>query len=875
MAQSIDEKVVQFLKKKIGRNTRVILWAANSLEWIETCFAVIKCGAIIVPVDVQVDDEAMKHIIKDSEAEFLFTTKDMDERLKKLHPGKVKVIHLDEPTKTKLVAGKTRSRARKAEIEETLEKHLRAPHPDSVAALFYTSGTTGLPKGVPLTHRNLTYQTNTLAKTDIVTDDLIALLPLPLHHIYPFTVGLLTCLGAGATIVFPAAMTGPSLAAAIKESEATLIIGVPRLYSALLAAIERTVDSQKFIAKMIAKKLWKFCSATRRKTGLSLGRILLAPAHKKVGQKLRMLASGGAPLDPEVLSKLEGLGWNVIVGYGLTETSPILTLNQDGSRRSSSAGKPIEGVELKIVPVQDDEDDKPGKKDKSEGEVLARSDGVFSGYVNLEEQTEEAFSVDGWFRTGDLGKIDDDGYLYIKGRISTMFKTAAGEKVQAEDLEDAFEKSPGIKEIGVLMDGEKLVALVVPKRPDRQASVQAGSIESSVKKAIEEGNKKLASHQRITDFVVTNQPLPRTRLSKIRRKELEEQYKECKSKGTKGGGESAKPMEISEMTSEDQALLGNPQANKIWQALTSRYKNVRITPESDLHLDLNIDSLEWVNLSLQLQSEAGIDLNDDDIRDVTAVRDLLELAQKSRKKHSGKVITLEEVFQDPDKALKPNQKKWLQPLEGITIFFAKCLHVFIIFLMRTFFNVSAEGLENIPEDGPLIISPNHASYMDPFALASVLSFEDMLRTNFAGYVGVVFANSFNRFIARLSQSIPIDPFADIVGSIAIGASVLKHGRRLVWFPEGERSKTGELISFKPGVALLSENLDVPILPVYLDGTHEAYPPGKLFPKPTKVTVKFGKPLYPDKVTKGSRDEKKKEEKLVTALRSEIEHLKSA
>ncbi len=868
-AKLVDHMVDDFQRRKVSAESKVIIWAANSVDWLVACLAVIRCRAVIVPVDVQIDDKSLKHIIKDSGASLILTSELLKDRLDRLNIDAPDTLLLSSPGKAR------RGRHRSKTGSGTTRGHTLEPaHPDDIAAIFYTSGTTGLPKGVPLSHRNLVYQINTLQKGDMVPDAAVVLLPLPLHHIYPFTCGFLTCMSVGVPIVLPSELTGPSLAFAIQDSGATMVVGVPRLYSALLEAIERKVDSQPLIPRLAAKLLWRASTKLSGTLGIPAGKLLMLGARKKIGRKLQSLASGGAPLDPDVLCKLEALGLRVIVGYGLTETAPILTLNESGARRADSAGRAIPGVQLRIQESKDDSSDESSQSGEDGfGEVLVRSDGVFSGYHNLKEKSIEAFTEDGWFRTGDLGKIDGHGYLYLKGRLSTMFKTGAGEKIQAEDMEALFEKNPSIKELGILMDDDVLVALVVPNRPDRQSSAQAGDIEKLVKEAIDESNKKLASHQRVTRFLITNTPLPRTRLGKIRRQELIDLYHQVKRDKSTGKSRAAKPISIEHMSADDQALLRDPRASALWKKLADRYKDLPLSLDSNLHLDLNIDSLEWVSLSLELNTDLGVDLSGDDIRDITTVRDLLQRGA-SATKTGGKAVELPKLFEKPSALLKPEQKQWLKPLSEHERKVAHLLYAINRALVKGLFKVSAEGWENLPQSGPLILAPNHASYLDPFVIAAVLPADYLDQVHWAGWQGILLANWWNRFIARLSRSIPIDPFADIMSSLALAASVLKKDAVLVWFPEGERSLSGELISFKPGVGLLAQHLDVAILPAFIEGTHDALPPGKFLPRPVKVTVKFGHLVKPDELP-DEQASAKKESRIVTALRSELEHLRSA
>jgi long-chain acyl-CoA synthetase len=324
----------------VDRGDHVALLAGNSREWVAACLAVISAGAVVVPLDAQLGDEALGHVLMDSGARHVFTTADQAGRLEKVgDDAGLREILLD--------VGEDDGRSWRCLLtNESVE--LPPVEAGDVAALFYTSGTTGVAKGVPLSHANLVFQIDSLLGAELVSDEDRVLLPLPLHHVYPFVMGMLTPLAAGLPIVLPQSLTGPQLVRALREGEATLIAGVPRLYGALYSGIEQRVGSGGRLAATIFSGAVDLCVKLRRLSGLDAGRLLLGPLRRRFGPKLRVLASGGAALDPDLAAKLEGLGWRVAGGYGLTETAPLLTLNPPDGKRLGSVGQPVPGVEISI-----------------------------------------------------------------------------------------------------------------------------------------------------------------------------------------------------------------------------------------------------------------------------------------------------------------------------------------------------------------------------------------------------------------------------------------------------------------------------------------------------------------------------------------------
>jgi long-chain acyl-CoA synthetase len=727
--------------------------------------------------------------------------------------------------------------------------------PGEVAALFYSSGTTGAPKGVPLSHANLVFQIDTLLGADLVSEEDRVLLPLPLHHVYPFVMGMLTPLAAWLPIVLPRSLTGPQLVRAIREGEATLIVGVPRLYGALYSGIEERVGSGGRLVASLFEGGVDLCVRLRRLTGLDIGRLPLRPLRRRFGPRLRVLASGGAALDPDLAARLEGLGWRVAVGYGLTETAPLLTLNPPDGRKLGSVGRPAPGVEIRIDPSAVPEGGVLPGAARTEGEILARGPNVFSGYRNRPVETGEVFDGDGWFRTGDLGHFDDDGYLYVTGRVSTLIVTSAGKNVQPEDVEGAYLESPLIREIGVLQKDGRLVAVIVPEMDEVR---HRGDIRRAIREAVEEESKRLPSYQRISDYAISREPLEYTRLGKLRRHILEDRYERA-TRGAKSRDEKVVGPVAPE---EDRALLEDPAAMGVWKLLAERFPGRRLAPETSPQLDLDIDSLGWVNLTLEIGEQIGVELDEEAIDRIDTVGDLLrEVASRAGgTKHHGS------LFESPEEVLDDRQKRWLKPLGPARSAAARGMFFLNRMMMRGVFRLRAEGLQNLPDAGPFIIAPNHVSYLDSFALAAALPHSVLRRTYWAGWSGAAFGNPLTRLVSRLAQVVPVDPGRAGLSSLAFGATVLKRGQNLVWFAEGERSPTGNLQPFKPGVGMLLSYYPVPVVPVFIRGTYEAMPRGRFVRRLEKVTVTFGEAVDPlDEVSRS-------QEQILDALHERVAEL---
>jgi long-chain acyl-CoA synthetase len=835
----------------LAQGDRAAIIADNGPEWIAAVLAIIRAGGVVVPLDVQLGEKALRHVFGDSTPRFVFTTKNRAERIAPCAEN-ARLVLLDATDQDERSWRHLLSKNAGALPELRAEDH---------ATLFYTSGTTGPPKGVPLTHRNLSVQIDAALATGLTSEDDHLLLPLPLHHVYPFVIGMLAPLTMGLTIVIPQSLTGPQIIRALREGEVNVIVGVPRLYRALYSGIQARLQSAGPVRGGIASTLLIFSIALRRRFGVRAGKILLRPLHRQLGSQLRLLASGGAALDPELAIKLEGLGWQVAIGYGLTETSPLLTFNLPGQAPLDTVGKPIRGVKLRINPKAFEKEERAGGPE-GQGEVLARGPSVFTGYRNLEEKTREAFTEDGWFRTGDLGFMDDEGNLHLLGRVSTVIVTEGGKKVQPDDVEEAYAEEKAIREIGVLQKDGKLVALIVPAGKQGEQNV-----EQAVREAIERVSRRLPPYQRISEYALTGDAIQRTRLGKIRRHLLSERFEKAK-KGEEGSRERlAGPMPIEEMSGEDRALLDDHPAEATWELLARRYKDKRLTPDSNPGLDLGIDSLEWLNLTFELRENAGVELTEAAITRIETIRDLLREVSEASEAESES-----QPLDRPEEILTDQQKRWLEPPGLVMRLAARILFFTNRTLMRTLFRVEAKGLDRLPENAQFVFAPNHTSYLDPPALAAVLSDARLARTYWGGWSVIVTRNAFTRFIGRLANAVPIDPERGAISSLAFGAVLLKRKVGIVWFPEGGLSRTGELQPFKPGIGIVLARFAVPVVPVFIAGTHDALPVGAILPRPRKVRVIFGDPLDPRELERTGVG-KEPHERIVNALRKRVAALK--
>ena len=825
----------------LERGDRVLILAPNSADWVASALGVMNAGGAVVPLDTQMPGDDLEHALSDSRPRFLFTTSKLEKRLPE-SLGEVRIYLFDaEPDASQAWEGLLEQEPASAVAKD-----------DDVAAIFYTSGTTGPPKGVPLTHRNLSSNVEALCAQELADNQDRVLVPLPFHHVYPFTVGILIPLTLGAPIIVPFSLVGPQIVRALREGEATVMLGVPRLYEAVWSALEDRVSSRGRIAALLFHQTLGVSKFARRRLGLRLGRKLFKGVHQRLAPRLRLVVAGGAALDADLGRNLQALGWEVATGYGLSETAPILTYNPPDRLKLETAGLALPGVELAI----DDSSSGDGR-----GEVMARGPNVFAGYLNLPDKTEDVLGTDGWFHTGDTGQFDEHGYLHLHGRESAMIVLSGGENVDPERVEDALGAVSEVRECGVLAHEDRLAAVVVPES-GLLREVTGADLEKRVKAAVKNAAKELPSHHRPGVLRIAMDPLPRTRLGKLRRHKLDELFDEL---GQEDSVSEARPEPVSpeSMAPEDQQLLSDPGAERTWTYLAERFHDLRLTPDSSLAEELGIDSLSWVDLTLALQDRAGIDLDDSAIERVETVRDLLQEAAGASEAGEGRG-DLKKQLGDPELLLDDDQKRSLERPGPTRRTVGRFLLGPARLLARLLMRVEVRG--SLPDSGPFLVAPRHLSFVDPLALLHAFSRQDLESLYWAGLEDYLFSNRITRAFSRTARILPIDPGSAPRRSLALAAACVERGHSLIWFPEGQRSPNGKLQRFRPGIGLVLATHPVPVVPVWIEGTREVMAPGQGFPRPGgRVHVIIGDPIDPD--TYGSD-----EREIVKTLQSALEQL---
>lgn len=765
-----SRKVAVFLEQQgLQKGDKVLLLAPNSPYWICVWWGSILAGYVPVPLNIQSTSEMVRKIAEQTEAKIIFKFLHFKQDL----PRNLKVYEVD--FLPEYIDNIDITKFQKPGISE-----------EDIVELMYTSGTTGDPKGVILTHKNLYSTLNSLVSIIPISPEDKFLSILPLSHIYEQMAGFLLPSYRGCQIIYAHSPT--AIGDLLKEHRVTVMAAVPEFLRVVMSKIEAKAEEEgkkKLLDKMMILSLKIKSQGIRR--------LIFHSVHKKFGGKLRTVASGGAPLDPLLEKKWNALGIDLLQGYGLTETSPLVSCNTYKDHRLGSIGKVLPGVEVKIA---------------DDGEILVKGPNVFQGYFKNEEKTREAFTADGFFQTGDIGELDKDGFLYIKGRKKYMIKGPGAQNVYPEDIEIELNKIPGVKDSCVVGLGKAGGAVEIH-------AVLLGENIKDPEKIIGETNKKLASYQQITSWSIwPKEDFPRSATRKVKKEEVLKWLKQREERPSfvKATGDEIKTPVM--------RLLADITGVAVEQ----------IRPSTKIVSELNLDSLLRVELVARIEEKFAITVDETKIDSETTVSDLEEMIKK----------------RGPIKKA-PSFKSW--PLSIWTPWGRVLAQILIIFpLARIFVKLKIEGkerLENLPL--PAIFMPNHVSFLDSLVLLMALPLKIRRKIAFAAAQDVLYEKY--QKIAWLAElffnafPFPRQEHENIKAGLEHMGRLLDKNWSIAVYPEGKMSLTGELLPLKRGAGLVGVEMDSWVVPVKISGTADIMPAGKMIPrKRGQVSVKFGQPL---------------------------------
>lgn len=824
--------------KKEGR---VVIILENRPEWAFIYLGIMYANLTAVPLDPQLNPNSLMDLIKDSNAKILFCSAEIFlNKLKQNLPDNLSfsvVVDMENP--------ETRNNQVVPFPQLIKDPDLKLNLPDvqtqDTASLIYTSGTTEKPKGVLLTHKNICSNFNSIKKSKIASsaDNFLSLLPL--HHTYPFMVTLILPLLLGAKITYsPRGFRPEDLARIIKEGGVTILQGVPQLFA--------------LIHSNISQKLKKIPSFLR----LSFMPIVRYNIRKQFGKNLRILVSGGARLDANIGRELTQFGLKFTEGYGLTETSPVVTLNPLSKVKFGSVGKALPDIKIKI-----DNADKDGI-----GEILIQGPNVMAGYFRQPELTASVIK-DNWFYSGDLGYIDEDGYLFVTGRKKDVLVLSSGKNIYPEELEEFYLKSPYIKEICVFekqdvrfgKKSESLQAVIVPDLKQHQLT-QEGNIRAKIKWELETIARDIPAYEHIMGFILTKEELPKTALRKLKRYEIRDKYID-----------HIKEAQQKVISDEDLKGLDADIAKKVIQYLAKELK-MSVSLDDHLEIDLGIDSLSRVEMAVGLEKLFKLSLSDEALLTTSTVKELItkitDIHYAAKSENFNDTDTDKNTWQyilkrPPDEEILQKIEIKVTLLHRLSSFILKFLFLFIF---RIFWLLRIKRHSFLPQKGPYIICANHASYFDGFFIFCSLPLNEAFKTYFFGYRGILEHWSI-KWSLKLTRLVAIDASSRLTKAMRAAAYLLSNEKIICLFPEAERSINSEIKEFREGVGILVKELDVPVVPVYIKGSHQSWPRGNRFPSLYPVKLIFGKPLSRDELLKEKPADMSDYKAIAARLREEV------
>jgi long-chain acyl-CoA synthetase len=821
---------------------RVVLIGENHPKWAAAYLGTVYRGAVIVPLDPHGEIETITNFLENSEAKVAFLSPDQTERFSQIEEKLGRHIPAVVWNLEQSSNGFQRFEDWAAtDFPESFSCETPPAKGNDLAALMYTSGTTGTPKGVPLTHANIIAELEGVNLVLKLSDKERILSLLPLFHAYLQIVNLWIATTYGCEVGYLKELTPAELSEAMKSFKPTILTTVPRLWYLFHKKIFDAVAAKPKPVQTLFRTMLAINGFARDRLKVNLGRKFFGHVHESFGGKLRIAISAGSRFDQEVAIDFHKLGFTILQGYGLTETSGAATATYEDDNRVGSVGQPMHGAEIMIA-----EPDAEGV-----GEVMIKGPMVFAGYYRNPQATADAFTEDGWFRSGDLGKIDADGHLYIVGRGKDVIVLPSGKNVHPEDLEVHYLKCPLVAELAIIgvedesearAGAEKLAAVVVPDFEYLKQAKVANSKEA-IRHALDNLGRELPEYQRVRDYIIRSDVLPRTATNKIKRFQLK---KEIESGVIAAEAKEAKSWEFS---AEDNALVGTNTAQAVVAAIKQNAKDVAVIhPAMNLEIDLGLDSLARAETFAALEQAFATEFEADEAAQALTVANVIELVNN----HGGASVEALSVDLNWSKIVKeadddlPEIRAVLRNRPLFAAFAWTVYQGFNLFF-RVFLRLEVAGLDELRKlEKPYLICPNHQSFLDPFVLCSNYPYA-LFKNIFHVGASEFFSNALMRFVARMLNVVPVNPDTELMRAMKAGAIGLKHGKVLNIYPEGERAFDGELHTFKKGAAILATELDLPIVPVALDGLQNVWARKSWRIRPAKVKIRIGKPFYAKEV----------------------------
>ncbi len=872
MLEQIRSLAYRLSLEQIAFGDRVAIIGENHPNWAIAYLGVLYRGAVAVPLDPSATVDTLVSFLKNSEARLAFVTESSREKIN------TACERLGQPLRVlslESAAADNGAAAFSSWTQTPITKEFVNAAPPATAAdmavLLYTSGTTGTPKAVPLTHGNIYAEVDGVQEVLSLSDREVILSLLPLFHAYSQIVNLWLATVIGARVVYISEVNSEEIVRGLKEGGVTTITGVPRLWYLFHKKIFDGVRARPGTVRWLFRSLLSCNGWLRDSLGLNAGRLFFARVHQGFGGKLRLAVSAGSSFDASVARDYHRLGFTILQGYGLSETSGAATVTRFEDNRIGSVGKPLNHVQVRI----------DGPNSEGIGEVLIRGEIVMAGYYRNPEANLAAFS-DGWFRSGDLGRFDAEGHLYIVGRKKDVIVLPSGKNVYPEDVEAHYARSPLVGELCVLGvpdeahdfgQAEKLCGVIVPDFDYLKVQGIANAREA-IRFALDNLGRELPEYQRVRDYIVRSEALPRTATRKVRRFEL---LKQIKSQGLAGHSRRA----TGELDFDDAAVrLMESAAGRALTIAIQQHAPAdmpAIHPGMNLELDLGLDSLARAECISSVEENLGVELDANALATALTVGDVIALVNGNNSSAvSNPGISSDRASKRTDWStilkrgvdVSPEIQQILKPRRFAGMAAYLMLRP-VYWASRLFLRMEVEGRDNLKQlESPFLICPNHQSFLDPLLVCSVYPYR-ILKNIFHVGASEYWRNVFTVQIARLLNIVSVDPDTNLLSAMRAGAAGLQAGKILNIYPEGERSFDGHLHQFKKGAAILASELNLPIVPVALDGVYKVWPRRSRRIRLARVKIRFGAPLIPDQIT-GQDDEDPGYRALRDALKERVQ-----
>ena len=764
---------------------KTIIFSENRIGWVYAFFSVWQNRSIAVPVDATATVSDLEYIVRDCTPECMWVSEACEKVAREVVSRldfDVRILVINEVEKEDISGFDI--------VPSTLDE--KSYEDDAIALIIYTSGTTGSPKGVMLTYRNLwANKAGVCDEVNVFNGKRRTLMLLPVHHVLPLMGTVIIPILQGDGIIICETLQGPDIMEALCRGKVGIFVGVPRLWQMLYSGIMKKIN-----ASFVARTLFNICKKAKSP---KLSRIVFSSVHKKMGGHLDYCVCGGAALDKEIGEGLTALGINLLEGYGMTEMAPIIAFTRPGDYICGCAGLPLPSVECKIV----------------NGELCCKGNNLMKGYYNRPEETAQVIDSDGFLHTGDLAYLDEKGRVYLTGRTKEIIVLSNGKNVQPNEIEYKLEKYENrVKEAAVVQNGDMLMGIIVPNEAWAR-NLSDEEVEITLKKeVIEPYNLTVTNYKKLMSIFVYRGDLPRTKLDKLQRFKLKDILK------SKGESVKSKVESAEEMSNE----------MRIIKDYIESEKKVEVHADDHLETDLAFDSLDKVGLQGFIEQTFGVDIQPEMM---TTLRSVAEKVESGKTHVDVNKMDWHEMLLANNSSLELPSTSVFYPLH------AKLFKSFLKLNNR----LKIVGEKNVPKKGPFIIAPNHQSFLDGPIVASGLNCKTLRNSYFFATEEHV-KHPVVKSLAKRNNIILMEK-RNLKNSILKLSEVLKLGKNVVIFPEGSRSYDGEMVPFKKTFAILSKELNVPVVPVCIRGAYDVLPRGSKWIKPKKIEVEYLPPVMPE------------------------------